>query len=183
MLICKKCGSECPDGNIFCEACGAELDAPVLPENIDDKGRVKNKKPKKEKAAKEKKPMKIYNTRQEEIDGYKDNKFATIVEVTTAQIGNQSWTNMGQMFDVRSTETALIPPKKSDYLTTIEYEQEVNKFLEQLYNDNSQKRLIEEGEKKAELQKKLEEALGLKKFEFSFEHDGTSVAHIGNKYW
>ena len=56
MLICKKCGSECPDGNIFCEACGAELDAPVLPENIDDKGRVKNKKPKKEKAAKEKKP-------------------------------------------------------------------------------------------------------------------------------
>ena len=32
-------------------------------------------------------------------------------------------------------------------------------------------------------QKKLEEALGLKKFEFSFEHDGTSVAHIGNKYW
>ncbi len=56
VLICKKCGSECPDGNIFCEACGAELDAPVLPENIDDKGRVKNKKPKKEKAAKEKKP-------------------------------------------------------------------------------------------------------------------------------
>lgn len=55
-MICKKCGSECPDGNIFCEACGAELDAPVLPENIDDKGRVKNKKPKKEKAAKEKKP-------------------------------------------------------------------------------------------------------------------------------
>ena len=32
-------------------------------------------------------------------------------------------------------------------------------------------------------QRKLEEALGLKKFEFSFEHDGTSVAYIGNKYW
>lgn len=106
------------------------------------------------------KPMKIYNTRQEEIDGYKDNKFATIVEVTTAQIGNQSWTNMGQMFDVRSTETGLIPPKPSDYLTTIEYEQEENRFLEQLYNDDSQKQFIEEGEKKAELQKKaLEQAL------------------------
>lgn len=48
-MICKKCGSECPDGNIFCEACGAELDAPVLPDNIDDKGRVKKQaKPKKE---------------------------------------------------------------------------------------------------------------------------------------
>lgn len=106
------------------------------------------------------KPMKIYNTRQEEIDGYKDNKFATIVEVTTAQIDNQSWTNMGQMFDVRSTETGLIPPKPSDYLTTIEYEQEENRFLEQLYNDDSQKQFIEEGEKKAELQKKaLEQAL------------------------
>lgn len=32
-------------------------------------------------------------------------------------------------------------------------------------------------------QKKLEEALGLKKFPFKFEHDGTSVVHIGNKYW
>lgn len=42
-MICPKCGTECPDGNIFCEACGAELDAPVLPENIDDKGRVKKK--------------------------------------------------------------------------------------------------------------------------------------------
>ncbi len=56
-MICKKCGSECPDGNIFCEACGAELDAPVLPDNIDDKGRVKKQgKPKKEaKPKKEKK--------------------------------------------------------------------------------------------------------------------------------
>ncbi len=54
-MICKKCGSECPDGNIFCEACGAELDAPVLPENIDDKGRVRaKKKPKKEKIQTEK---------------------------------------------------------------------------------------------------------------------------------
>lgn len=32
-------------------------------------------------------------------------------------------------------------------------------------------------------QKKLEEALGLKRFPFRFEHDGTSVVHIGNKYW
>lgn len=49
MMICRKCGSECPDGNIFCEACGAELDAPVLPDNIDDKGRVKKQKRVKEK--------------------------------------------------------------------------------------------------------------------------------------
>lgn len=32
-------------------------------------------------------------------------------------------------------------------------------------------------------QKKLEEALGLKRFWFKFEHDGTSVVHIGDKYW
>lgn len=32
-------------------------------------------------------------------------------------------------------------------------------------------------------QKKLEQALGLKRFPFRFEHDGTSVVHIGNKYW
>lgn len=32
-------------------------------------------------------------------------------------------------------------------------------------------------------QKKLEEALGLKRFPFKFEHDGTSVVYIGNKYW
>ena len=61
-MICKKCGSECPDGNIFCEACGAELDAPVLPDNIDDKGRVKKQKaikPKKaHKQPKEQKPQK-----------------------------------------------------------------------------------------------------------------------------
>lgn len=29
----------------------------------------------------------------------------------------------------------------------------------------------------------LEEALGLKKFDFKFEHDGTAIAHIGDKYW
>lgn len=32
-------------------------------------------------------------------------------------------------------------------------------------------------------QAKLGEALGLKKFDFKFEHDGTSIAHIGDKYW
>jgi D-glycero-alpha-D-manno-heptose-7-phosphate kinase len=32
-------------------------------------------------------------------------------------------------------------------------------------------------------QKKLEEALGLRRFPFRFEHDGTSVVHIGDKYW
>lgn len=32
-------------------------------------------------------------------------------------------------------------------------------------------------------QHKLEEALGLRKFPFRFEHDGTSVVHIGDKYW
>ena len=34
-----------------------------------------------------------------------------------------------------------------------------------------------------EKQEKLECALGLKRFPFKFENDGTSVAHIGNKYW
>lgn len=34
-----------------------------------------------------------------------------------------------------------------------------------------------------EKQKRLADALGLKPFAFSFEHDGTSIAHVGNKYW
>lgn len=59
-MICKKCGSECPDGNIFCEACGAELEAPVLPDNVDDKGRMKKQqgKTKKEKSSKPKREKK-----------------------------------------------------------------------------------------------------------------------------
>ena len=32
-------------------------------------------------------------------------------------------------------------------------------------------------------QKKLVEALRLKRFDFEFEQDGSSVVHIGNKYW
>jgi D-glycero-alpha-D-manno-heptose-7-phosphate kinase len=32
-------------------------------------------------------------------------------------------------------------------------------------------------------QGKLEETLGLKRFDFKFENDGTSIAHIGDKYW
>lgn len=60
-MICKKCGSECPDGNIFCEACGAELDAPVLPENVDDKGRMKKQaKPKKEPVPKKEKKQRTF---------------------------------------------------------------------------------------------------------------------------
>ncbi|MCM1577851.1 MAG: zinc ribbon domain-containing protein, partial [Ruminococcus sp.] len=43
-MKCQKCGTECPDGNLFCEACGAELETPVLPENIDEKGYVKKEK-------------------------------------------------------------------------------------------------------------------------------------------
>lgn len=35
---------------------------------------------------------------------------------------------------------------------------------------------------KKEKQKQLEKNLGLKKFEFKFEHDGTSVVYIGEKY-
>ena len=34
-----------------------------------------------------------------------------------------------------------------------------------------------------EKQNALEEALGLKRFDFKFEHDGTSVVYIGDKYW
>lgn len=44
MIICKKCGAECSDGNIFCETCGAELEIGVLPDNVDEKGRLKNQK-------------------------------------------------------------------------------------------------------------------------------------------
>ena len=32
-------------------------------------------------------------------------------------------------------------------------------------------------------QKRMEEALGLNKFPIQFEHDGTSVVYIGDKYW
>ena len=32
-------------------------------------------------------------------------------------------------------------------------------------------------------QKRMEEALGLKRFPVQFEHDGTSVVYIGDKYW
>lgn len=32
-------------------------------------------------------------------------------------------------------------------------------------------------------QKRLEEALGLKRFPVKFEHDGTSVVYLGDKYW
>lgn len=32
-------------------------------------------------------------------------------------------------------------------------------------------------------QRKLEEALGLKRFPFKFEDDGTSIVYIGDKYW
>lgn len=32
-------------------------------------------------------------------------------------------------------------------------------------------------------QKRLEEALGLRRFPIKFEHDGTSVVYIGDKYW
>lgn len=32
-------------------------------------------------------------------------------------------------------------------------------------------------------QAKLEEAIGLKRFDFKFEYDGTAIAHIGDKYW
>lgn len=34
-----------------------------------------------------------------------------------------------------------------------------------------------------ERQEELEQALGLEKFDFSFEHDGSSVIYIGDKYW
>lgn len=32
-------------------------------------------------------------------------------------------------------------------------------------------------------QKYLEESIGLKKFDFRFENDGTSIVYVGNKYW
>ncbi|MBQ7990641.1 MAG: zinc ribbon domain-containing protein [Oscillospiraceae bacterium] len=50
-MICKNCGTECPDGNLFCDKCGAELETSVLPDNIDSKGRIITGKKGKEKAA------------------------------------------------------------------------------------------------------------------------------------
>lgn len=32
-------------------------------------------------------------------------------------------------------------------------------------------------------QKRLEDVIGLEKFDFSFEHDGSSIIYIGDKYW
>lgn len=97
-------------------------------------------------------PMTIYDTKQNEIKGYKDNKFATIVEVTTANVGNQSWTNMGQMFDVRSLDT-LEPDKTAP----LEVQQA---YFEMINNPELQKQAIEQGEKKAQLQKvALEQSL------------------------
>lgn len=34
-----------------------------------------------------------------------------------------------------------------------------------------------------EKQELLQEKLGLKRFDFRFEHDGSSVVYIGDKYW
>lgn len=66
-MMCDNCGRECADGNIFCEHCGASLEGPVLPENVDEKGRVKKQpKPKKVKAPKEAKPKKEKKVRTEE---------------------------------------------------------------------------------------------------------------------
>ncbi|MBQ5329778.1 MAG: zinc-ribbon domain-containing protein [Oscillospiraceae bacterium] len=48
MIICKKCGAECPDGNIFCEKCGKELEVNILPDNIDPQGNVINREETKE---------------------------------------------------------------------------------------------------------------------------------------
>lgn len=55
-MKCQKCGSICPDGNLFCEACGAELENPVLPDNIDEKGNVKKEKRKKVRTGKQPAP-------------------------------------------------------------------------------------------------------------------------------
>lgn len=91
-MICKKCGSECPDGNIFCEVCGSELEAPVLPENIDDKGHVKKKKGK-EKAVKlrKEKPEKKRRTPEEKAALRKKLKGAAICIAVIAVIALIVW--------------------------------------------------------------------------------------------
>lgn len=62
MIVCKKCGAQCPDGNIFCEVCGAELEVGVLPENVDEKGRMKNP------SDKNKKKKKLFSKRSAAAD-------------------------------------------------------------------------------------------------------------------
>jgi len=107
-------------------------------------------------------PMTIYDTKQNEIKGYKDNKFATIVEVTTANVGNQSWTNMGQMFDVRSLDTM-----EPDKTAPLEVQQA---YFEMINNPELQKQAIEQGEKKAQLQKvALEQSLYKMKADIQLE--------------
>ncbi|MGN0667580.1 MAG: hypothetical protein ACI4KF_13805 [Huintestinicola sp.] len=68
MIKCNKCGTENPNGSIMCEKCGEMLDAPILPENVDEKGRVKGstKKQKHEKAAKPKASKKEKKQRSDE---------------------------------------------------------------------------------------------------------------------
>lgn len=128
-MICKKCGSKCPDGNIFCEACGAELDAPVLPENIDEKGRVKTqKKPKKEKVKKEK-PARKQRSSEEKAALAKKIKLGAIclaviaviviiVMLVNAFSGNEGYNAaqsipLGRDVEYARSETGLAFEKKS----------------------------------------------------------------------
>lgn len=100
-------------------------------------------------AAMNQEPLTIFDTKGEEVKGFKDNKFATIVEVLTAQIGNQSWTNMSQMFDVRCLETMPLP----DNLTE-------NEKINYLENEEIQKEFFLNAEEKAKKQKiALEQSL------------------------
>lgn len=66
-MKCQKCGTECPDGNLFCEACGAELETPLLPENIDEKGNVKKEKRPRRKPAPKSRPGKAASKKERSV--------------------------------------------------------------------------------------------------------------------
>lgn len=123
----------------------------------------------KEWAAMNQEPMTIYNTKQDPIKGFKDNKLATVVEVMTAQVGNQSWSNVSQLFDVRSIET-VTPPTQDQFSNYMEFLQATQQFEMIMQDEEAKKQIIEQGEKKADLQKKaLDQALTKMKANIQFE--------------
>ncbi len=76
MITCKVCGTECADGQIFCEKCGGELEVSVLPENVDEQGRLNYKPSKKEKREEAKKEKEATSNRDPRVRKTPEEKIA-----------------------------------------------------------------------------------------------------------